>query len=132
MIKNLPPGFLHTPKKLQELVLMGNLFKEVPSDVLEESHDLKILNLNDNPIKVLSTERSVRLIALTLCICIYHLDHCKLHIVVLLFQQSHLQTISGNAIFDSTSHILHAQPDKDRRRVAERSHQFGVPLLSDE
>ncbi|KAK6645203.1 hypothetical protein RUM43_001479 [Polyplax serrata] len=57
MIKNLPPGFLHTPKKLQELVLMGNLFKEVPSDVLEESHDLKILNLNDNPIKVLSRER---------------------------------------------------------------------------
>lgn len=52
-------GFLHTPKKLHELVLKGNLFTEVPSDVLVESHELRILNLNENPIKVLSSERFV-------------------------------------------------------------------------
>lgn len=50
-LASLPAHSLHSPRFLDELRLDGNLFQEVPTDALADTHVLKILTLDDNPIK---------------------------------------------------------------------------------
>ncbi|KAF4521506.1 hypothetical protein B566_EDAN001806 [Ephemera danica] len=52
-LSTLPEGSLHTPRFLVELDLQGNLFKEVPTQALADTHGLQVLSLDDNPIRVL-------------------------------------------------------------------------------
>ncbi len=49
-LKTLPENFLHTPKYLEVLNLANNSLTEPPKE-LENSHQLRWLSLNENPIK---------------------------------------------------------------------------------
>jgi len=42
---------LHSPRFLEELRLDGNLFTQVPTEALADTHVLRILTLDDNPLR---------------------------------------------------------------------------------
>ncbi|XP_059479910.1 leucine-rich repeat neuronal protein 2-like [Neocloeon triangulifer] len=50
-LTTLPMHSLHSPRFLEELHLAGNSFIEIPTQALADTHTLKILTLDDNPIR---------------------------------------------------------------------------------
>ena len=54
-LSSIPDGFLHGLRNLKVLILSGNNFATVPSD-LQRSINLEFLNLNNNPITSLNSE----------------------------------------------------------------------------
>ncbi|CAB3363220.1 Hypothetical predicted protein [Cloeon dipterum] len=55
-LASLPMHSLHAPRFLEDLDLSGNLFIEIPTTALADTHALKILTLDDNPIRNLDKD----------------------------------------------------------------------------